>query len=65
MKGPPDVVLQFDPPLGKDPQRCLITNASANLRATVRDVEGKETVLRPGQSVEGVFLLGTVSREGP
>lgn len=57
----PGLVLVFDPPLGLEARRTLITNASASLRATVRDVDGKETVLRPGESVEGVFRLGCVS----
>lgn len=57
----PVLVLCFDPPLGREPMRSRVTNASRQLGTTVVDVDGRELVLGPGESVEAVFRLGAVA----
>jgi hypothetical protein len=58
----PVLVLCFDPPVGREPMRSRVMNASRQLGATVCDVDGRELVLGPGESVEAVFRLGTIAR---
>jgi len=58
----PILVLCFDPPLGREPTRARVTNASRQLGATVCDIDGREFALGPGESVDGIFRLGAVAR---
>jgi hypothetical protein len=60
----PVLVLCFDPPLGREPTRSRVTNASRQLGATVCDVDGRELALGPGESVEAVFRLGAIAKVG-
>ena len=61
----PGLVLVFDPPVGPEPTRCLVTNASMNLRATVCDVDGCEITLAPGETKEAVLVLGRIAGVKP
>lgn len=63
MKDPRDgLVLSFDPPVGPEPTRSRVTNASRQLAATVCDTDGREIRLAPGESAEAVFRFGTITR---
>lgn len=57
----PELVLTFDPPVGAEPTRSRVTNASRQLHATVVDVDGREHTLAPGQTVAGTFALGSIA----
>lgn len=60
----PALTLCFDPPLGPEPARCRVTNASRQLGTTVVDVDGRELAIGPGESVDGVFRLGAIAKGG-
>lgn len=60
----PILVLCFDPPVGPEPTRCRVTNASRQLGTVVCDADGRELAVGPGESVEAVFVLGRIARGG-
>lgn len=56
-----DSGLSFEPPLGFVPQVTRVTNLSRQLGITVRDVEGREHRIGPGETIEGRFVIGAVA----